>query len=172
MYFWMKAMARELILAKCQTCEIKFQRKYEYRIEKYCSKECWSNRGSYRRKTCIGCGKIGLGKWSKIYCSRQCAHKQTEGKANAYKGKKAGYSAIHKWVTAHFGKPQICFHCGTKGKRMHWSNIDHKYTRERNDWIELCAKCHAWFDKGDPHYCSVILKRWEDFTGKTAILSQ
>jgi len=152
----------------CPVCRNDFQQKYRYREEKYCSKACWSERGSYRNKICAGCGKVGIAKRGKKYCTRECAHKQIKEKASAFK-ENAGYSAIHKWINAHFGKPVKCICCGLKGKKMHWANIDHKYSRERDDWVELCAKCHAWFDRGDPHYCDVIIKRWEDFTGEKAV---
>lgn len=160
---------KERTFLMCKKCGKKFTQRFAYRNEKYCSKECWSVRGDYREKSCIGCGKIGLGKWGKYYCSRSCAHKQVGEKAQAFKSS-ANYSAIHKWIRSHFGKPETCLYCETKGKRMHWANIDHKYSRNRNDWISLCAKCHSWFDKKDPHYCGVILARWEQFTGQTAVL--
>lgn len=158
----MVAKKRGLNVEKaCAKCGIVFLPKGEHagRIAKYCSKTCWSARGAYRDKKCIGCGKIGLGKWSKQYCSRACAHRQVEESASAFKGDKAGYSAIHKWVAAHFGKPTVCLCCETRGSRMHWANIDHKYSRMRSDWIQLCASCHAYFDKGNPLYRSVILTR-------------
>ena len=154
----------------CAKCKAVFvpQGEHAGRIAKYCSKACWSTRGAYRNTECRGCGKIGLGKWGKQYCSRACAHRQVEENAPAFKGDKASYSAIHKWVTANFGKPVVCLCCETKEARMHWANIDHKYRRARSDWVPLCASCHAYFDHGNPHYCDIVISRWEDFTGKTA----
>ena len=29
---------------------------------------------------------------------------------------------------------------------IHWANIDHKYRRNLDDWIGLCAKCHRRYD--------------------------
>jgi len=60
------------------------------------------------------------------------------------------YGAIHNWVRNTYGKPDICEHCGIKGKRHHWANIDGKYRRERIHWIRLCAACHNHFDRGNP----------------------
>lgn len=134
----------------CAICGRGFEPINDYvgRVSKYCSKKCWSERGAYRRLTCAGCGKVGLGKHSKVYCSRACAFRSKIGNsAGAWKGEIAGYSAIHKWVTATFGKPQLCERCGTTGKRMHWANIDHKYRRNRADWIPMCARCHYAFDR-------------------------
>lgn len=161
-----KALRKKI---KCEKCHKNFIQKYPSRVEKYCSRLCWSVRGNRHEKACVGCGKLGLTRSENSFCSRECAHKQTGDLAQAFKGKKAGYSAVHKWITANFGRPEKCLYCEEKGKRMHWANIDHKYNRRREDWIPLCAKCHCWFDKGDPHYCSVIIERWQKFTGKEAV---
>lgn len=83
----------------------------------------------------------------KKYCSRECAFEHKVGEnSNAWKGSEASYSAIHKWAHSKFGKPNICIECGTKGKRMNWANLSRKYLREQKDWVELCAKCHKYFD--------------------------
>lgn len=108
---------------------------------------------------------------AKLYCSRECAfaHKVNKN-ASAWKGDLASYSAIHKWVTAKFGRPKLCVECNTSGKRMNWANISRKYKRVRNDWIELCAKCHKRFDLMSNLQRTFIVARWEKFTGKKAKL--
>ena len=64
-----------------------------------------------------------------------------------WKGDKATYNSIHRYVQKNWDKKGVCSHCGKKGK-TDWANIDHKYNREnKNDWIELCRKCHIKFDK-------------------------
>jgi len=68
----------------------------------------------------------------------------------SWKGRKAGYGSIHDWVRRWKGKPLICEHCGklkTSPKSIQWSNIDHKYKRNLNDYISLCVKCHEEYDQ-------------------------
>lgn len=138
---------------------------FKERKQKYCSVECWSKRGAYRKATCVGCRKVGLGKYGKQYCSRECAFRFSK---NAWKGDKAGYSAIHKWMAANFGKAHFCAHCGAtkrSGKRMQWANLDGKYTRDLADWLPLCSMCHMTFDgtKAD------VSLRWAKYTDKEPV---
>jgi len=98
------------------------------------------------------------------YCSYKCAgiarrgivpknafksgEKRIIGK-NSYiwKGEKASYVAIHRWVKKWFGKPDHCEHCGAIDKRKYnWANISGKYHRVRDDWKQLCIPCHRKFD--------------------------
>lgn len=59
------------------------------------------------------------------------------------------YLAIHTWVARWRGKPNMCECCGrqTAGRGIHWANIDHRYRRVLGDYIRLCAKCHAFYDR-------------------------
>jgi len=60
------------------------------------------------------------------------------------------YRALHCWVQSRLGKPNKCTKCSledTNTRRFHWANISHKYKRDLNDWVRLCVKCHAAFDK-------------------------
>lgn len=85
--------------------------------------------------------KLGFGKWMV----------GRKGKiANGWKGDEVGYGALHDWVRREKGTPTRCSHCGKTSKipqMMHWANVDHKYKRNLNDWIRLCAKCHKEYDK-------------------------
>jgi hypothetical protein len=68
-------------------------------------------------------------------------------KANAWKGESAGKIAVHMWITSRKGSPDYCEHCGKTGKgRYHWSNIDHKYSRNLDDYTRLCPSCHMKYD--------------------------
>lgn len=75
---------------------------------------------------------------------------QTTGEKNGmWKGEKSKYAAIHMWVRAHKGNPNICEYCGDESLRdnqYQWANIDHKYLRNLADYIRLCAKCHQKYD--------------------------
>lgn len=66
-----------------------------------------------------------------------------------WRGDKAGYRAIHYWITNQLGKPDKCVHCdeaGLSGHKIHWANVSGKYKREIKDWIRLCVACHKIFD--------------------------
>ena len=64
-----------------------------------------------------------------------------------WKGDKASYSSVHKWVVRHKGRPQKCTICRTTElRRYEWANIDHKYKRNLNDYLRMCKKCHKRYD--------------------------
>lgn len=122
------------------------------RVAKYCSKECWSVRATIYKK-CKFCGKdIKTTKSvNKQYCGNECrnnAYRDIKGEnATAWKGKDASYSAIHKWLTATYGKPVKCEQCGSESF-VDWANKSGKYIRDnRDDWLHLCRKCHFYYDK-------------------------
>ena len=101
-------------------------------------------------KICIGRipwnkGKKGLQKHSEEW-KRKMSIATRGSKNHFWKGDSAGYSAIHKWVISHKGKPQICEFCGAKDKKISWANINHKYRRVLKDYIALCCSCHIKYD--------------------------
>ena len=60
------------------------------------------------------------------------------------------YSGIHAWVKRTWGKANRCELCGKQnltGHRVHWANKNHKYTRDRNEWMMVCRPCHAKYDQ-------------------------
>jgi hypothetical protein len=72
-----------------------------------------------------------------------------EGKKHInWKGSKVSYSALHTWIIRHKGYPQKCEICGTTEPRKYeWANKDHKYQRNLDDFIRLCASCHRKYDR-------------------------
>lgn len=59
------------------------------------------------------------------------------------------YSGIHAWVRRTWGKASRCESCGKdnlSGRQVHWANRDHRYSRERADWVMMCRPCHAKYD--------------------------
>lgn len=62
-----------------------------------------------------------------------------------WKGDNAKYVAIHQWVSNNFGKTIKCEKCDSI-KNIDWSNKNHKYSRNRDDWQQLCKKCHKKYD--------------------------
>ncbi len=155
-------------IGTCLVCNSEFRavKDFKERKQKYCSKACWSIRGSYRTKKCIGCGKLELNKLSKKYCSRQCAQKYMKAEMHGkWKGHLAGYSAKHKTL----GNPGICFNCNGNRPRVEWANISGKYHREKNDYIPLCSSCHRFFDTGKSFDRKSLITRWCRYTGSSEI---
>lgn len=79
--------------------------------------------------------------------SRDKISKGLLGNKRRWKGKNAGYVAIHMWIKKHWGIPDHCdmCHCLT-ASRYEWCNLDKKYRRVRGDWIQLCPSCHRKYD--------------------------
>ena len=66
-----------------------------------------------------------------------------------WKWEQSKYTAHHMWVIFHKWKPNYCEHCkktDLRPRQYQWANIDHKYKRNLDDYIRLCATCHKKFD--------------------------
>lgn len=59
---------------------------------------------------------------------------------------KISYMNIHYWVRKQKGKASKCTDCGATEGKFEWANIDHKYSLNLNDYIELCKPCHGKLD--------------------------
>lgn len=60
------------------------------------------------------------------------------------------YAGIHAWVRRNWGNPTICEICFKNEickRKAHWANKDHKYSRNREDWMRVCRPCHAKYDQ-------------------------
>lgn len=64
----------------------------------------------------------------------------------AWKRNYVGITAKHGRIKNLLGKAIRCENCGTKNK-VQWSNKDHKYKDNKNDWQQLCPKCHTKYDR-------------------------
>ena len=53
----------------------------------------------------------------------------------------------HRRIWKLKGKAKRCSDCGTTKGRIHWSNKDHKYSSDPNDYVERCVRCHHKYDK-------------------------
>ena len=71
------------------------------------------------------------------------------GKDNPnWKGNDAGYGKIHTWIRLHWGEATHCEICHTKEAPLYeWHNKDKRYKRIREDWIQVCRKCHMRLEK-------------------------
>lgn len=82
---------------------------------------------------------------------------KTKGIKNCkWKGNKVGYFASHGWMQRNFGKATKCenksgklgFRCKGISKRYDWAFINRKgFSRDREQYIELCHSCHIIYDK-------------------------
>lgn len=64
-----------------------------------------------------------------------------------WKGTKVSYGALHVWLKKTKGKAIHCEKCGDKSvRRYNWANVDHKYSRNLEDYISLCVPCHRVLD--------------------------
>lgn len=107
-------------------------------------------------KNCLNCGKeftrcrSHAKQTGAKCCSNRCAN--TGKRSHMWQGQNAGYNAIHKWVQRHKGRATECSQCGVAGKfdgtrwSIKWANKDHKYRRNLDDFIALCARCHKFYD--------------------------
>jgi hypothetical protein len=69
-------------------------------------------------------------------------------KSYNWKGENAKLSAKHQSIENILGKPKYCEHCKRTDKKKYcWSNKNHKYSRDINDWQRLCYSCHKEYDK-------------------------
>lgn len=134
----------KLICNKCEKeYEVQNRRKL---ISKTCSRGCHNSMAGK-----IG-GKAGKG------ISRNLGVKRPDlsarNKIVVYKGKESGvwkgdnigYHGMHQWIKKTYGKPIKCERCNST-KFVQWANKSHRYDREdRSDWIQLCSKCHYFYD--------------------------
>jgi hypothetical protein len=111
-------------LRNCLTCKKEFKPKYN--SQKYCSYNC-SAKATNNAK-----GK----KWT-----LESRYNRKKSGNPSWKGNKVGYSGVHTWIKRNWERKGICELCGSN-RYVDWHNKDKKYTRNRNDWEELCRKCH------------------------------
>lgn len=112
----------------------------------------WRNCLRCKKKVWFNLARIlhGGGK----YCSQICSNKSTQkkGKENQnWKGDKVGYYGIHDWLQLHFGKANKCEQCGSV-KTIQWAKLKgKKYERKRENFWQLCARCHVFYDGTIPY---------------------
>ena len=57
------------------------------------------------------------------------------------------YGAVHQRINRVFPRTGRCEYCGQRQRRTHYASIEHRYSSWRHDWLELCTRCHQWFDE-------------------------
>lgn len=69
--------------------------------------------------------------------------------SGTWRGSEVGYHGIHKWLKLHFGKADKCEseNCPRISGVFQWAKkTECKYERKRENFIMLCAPCHAKYD--------------------------
>lgn len=116
----------------------------------YCSKECsFIGRRKKERVFCGFCLKPFQSHFSRKskFCSVDCFREFNKGDNHyLWGGDNVTYRVIHHWVSSNFGKADHCDFCGGESSRYHWANIDHRYQRNPQHWLQLCTRCHGSFD--------------------------
>jgi len=62
-----------------------------------------------------------------------------------WQGDQVSYNGLHKWVSRHKERTGRCTFCNSKG-RTEFANRSGLYLRDLDDYVELCRRCHTWFD--------------------------
>ena len=63
-----------------------------------------------------------------------------------------GYDALHKYISRHLPKPSKCPVCN-ESKKLELHCKDHEYTRDINQWIYVCKKCHGKINRDITNKC-------------------
>lgn len=152
-------MEKECIICNKIFYKKKNESKKYWETKRYCSDKC----------RCIDMHRMMNGRkitWGDKITKAKLGHKVSEeariniglggigkhigDKNGNWKGENIKYYGLHSWISNNFGKAKDykCKMCGKTGrsKEMHWSNKDHKYSRNIEDWQVLCAKCHNLYD--------------------------
>lgn len=136
------------VVINCIVCGNKIakrknQSRADYAKAKYCSAEC-----NYTKKT----WNKGLTKEDPRVLSYISKNKtmfkkgDNVGQKNfQWKGNEASYNAKHMWIYRQYGKADKCIICGLI-ENIQWANISNNYTRDINDWVQLCIQHHRYFD--------------------------
>ena len=73
-----------------------------------------------------------------------------------WKGLDAHIKTKHAWVVAKLGKAKECSVCGKSRDEavIDWANIDHMYSRNLQDYVQMCRSCHRKYDIANNGYRS------------------
>ena len=109
---------------------------------------CKANKGSIKKGQRRGKNtefKKGFIPWNKekeFYAIRGEKHPN-------WKGDNISYGGLHCWINKHWVKKSNCDFCG-EDKKIDWANKNGIYNRNKNNYLNLCRKCHLKFDKMNP----------------------
>lgn len=73
--------------------------------------------------------------------------KNLNEKHHNWKGDKALKTTIHKWLKRRLGKASFCTFNKEHEGLFEWANKNHSVSRDVNDYMSLCIRCHRKYDK-------------------------
>lgn len=130
----------------CVQCKNTFQKrvtcsKREWETVRFCSKKCYNESKRGKKMPWLERHNFTKGQkaWNKGLPGRT-------GTDNPTWKEKPSYMTIHKWLQSKAKKRGHCQNCKRTGK-THWANISGVYTRNIEDYRELCPGCHLKLDR-------------------------
>jgi len=173
---------RKRVTLVCTICAKSYEMHlHRATTSKYCSKACWSTRA---HKTCKECGvEFGtVGHYGGAYCSRACSVKGMVGEsAPAWKDGKSlernrarQSGAIARWrVAVRKRDGQQCMACG-ETDHLHVHHVKPfaefpELATVVDNGLTLCELCHSVVH-GRWVGAKARVRRWQEFTGKSATL--
>lgn len=91
---------------------------------------------------------IGIYKHSEL-TKEKIAVSNTGKLSSQWKGDNAKYQALHGWIRNHYGLALFCVNpdCSKLSQNFEWAlKPGKKYSRDINDYMQLCKKCHRKMD--------------------------
>jgi hypothetical protein len=87
-------------------------------------------------------------------------HQSRGARHHDWKGDAAGYMGLHTWLGRHYPKTGICEECGKPSKRTEYA-LTHgrEHSRNRDDYRELCTRCHVLYDRGGVKLCPATIAK-------------
>jgi hypothetical protein len=165
-------------MQKNNPCKLHETRKF---LKWSCSEEPYSSKERHKKfvekkKPCVMCGflctkelcrkcfyKVNeshlLGKKLPEWWKQKISDGQKKGSGSPFwKGENISYSTKHKFLKKTFGNPARCECCGILGEKnkgnkwsIQWAKKTENYTRNIEDYLGLCTKCHSNFDGKTKH---------------------
>jgi len=71
---------------------------------------------------------------------------QRGSKGNNWRGDDVSYSGLHRYLRKHYPKTRICEECGEEKQTDYALIHGREYSRNRENYRELCHACHMRYD--------------------------
>ena len=81
------------------------------------------------------------------------------------------YNSVHRWLKKHCGKARYCQnkYCPMKDRRYSWAlKRGCLYTRNKNNFLQLCHACHRKYDSKEAFVIEVVEKTGASFDTREA----